>query len=45
MNLKEKKLIRDYSLVGIEANRAVEMGLADAEWYQSPIPKSKLRKL
>ncbi len=35
----------DYSLVGVESNKAVEMGLADAEWYQSPIPREKMCEL
>ncbi|MEM7379679.1 MAG: fatty acid desaturase [Bacteroidota bacterium] len=36
---------RDYSLVGVEAKKAISMGLADAEWYQSPVPKAKMRAL
>lgn len=36
---------RDYSLVGVETEIAVKMGLADAEWYQSPVPKQKMREL
>ena len=35
----------DYSLVGEEAALAVERGLADAQWYASPIPKEKMREL
>ena len=35
----------DYSLIGIESDKTVEMGLADAEWYQSPIPREKMREL
>ncbi|MDO3695312.1 NADH:ubiquinone reductase (Na(+)-transporting) subunit F [Wenyingzhuangia sp. chi5] len=45
MNAKEKQILRDYSLVGVEAKRAVELGLADAEWYQTPIPKDQMRAL
>ena len=37
--------IRDYSLIGVESEKAIEMGLADAEWYQSPIPREKMREL
>ncbi len=37
--------LRDYSLVGVEAKKAIEMGLADAEWYRSPIPKQRMREL
>jgi Na+-transporting NADH:ubiquinone oxidoreductase subunit F len=35
----------DYSLVGENAKRAVEMGLAEADWYQSPVPRQTIRKL
>jgi Na+-transporting NADH:ubiquinone oxidoreductase subunit F len=35
----------DYSLVGEEASRAIERGLAEADWYQSPVPRAALRKL
>ena len=30
---------RDYSLLGPDAKRAVETGLAAAEWYHSDIPR------
>jgi MocE subfamily Rieske [2Fe-2S] domain protein len=35
----------DYSLVGENARRAVEMGLAEADWYQAPVPRKELRSL
>jgi hypothetical protein len=35
--------LRDYSLVGADSARAVEAGLAEADWYTSPVPKDKLR--
>ncbi|MCC5848968.1 MAG: NADH:ubiquinone reductase (Na(+)-transporting) subunit F [Verrucomicrobia bacterium] len=35
----------DYSLVGENARRAVEMGLAEAEWYQCPVPRAVMRDL
>src|ERR1700712_2752843 len=35
----------DYSLTGENANRAIERGLAEAEWYQSPVPRATMRKL
>ena len=38
-----KKL--DYSLVGENSRRAVEMGLAEADWYQCPVPRAVLRAL
>ena len=38
-----KKL--DYSLTGENATRAIELGLAEADWYQSPIKRAEMRKL
>ncbi len=35
----------DYSLVGVNATLAVEKGLAEAEWYQCPVPHSAMRQL
>jgi len=35
----------DYSLTGENASRAVELGLAEADWYQSPVPRETLRRL
>lgn len=35
----------DYSLVGENANRAIERGLAEAEWYQCPLPRETMRGL
>ena len=43
--MKKKEVWSDYSLTGVEAQRAVEAGLADAEWYHSPIPREKMREL
>ena len=37
--------LNDYSLIGKDANLAVEKGLADAKWYTTPIPKQKMREL
>ncbi|MBE7558640.1 NADH:ubiquinone reductase (Na(+)-transporting) subunit F [bacterium] len=34
-----------YSLVGENSRRAVELGLAEAEWYTSPISREVLREL
>jgi len=42
---KTKEELRDYSLVGSESQKAVELGLANAEWYHSPIPREKMREL
>ena len=35
----------DYSLTGVNAARAVEKGLAEADWYQCPVPRATMRKL
>ena len=35
----------DYSLVGRDAEHALEIGLANAEWYKTPLPRSVLKPL
>ena len=35
----------DYSLTGENAERAEELGLAGADWYQCDVPRAKMRKL
>ncbi|MES2062458.1 MAG: NADH:ubiquinone reductase (Na(+)-transporting) subunit F [Bacteroidota bacterium] len=35
----------DYSLTGSSAERAIALGLAEADWYQSPVPHTVMRKL
>ncbi len=35
----------DYSLTGVNAARAVEKGLAEAEWYQCPVSREIMRRL
>ena len=35
----------DYSLTGLNASLAVERGLAEAEWYQCPVPRETMRRL
>lgn len=35
----------DYSLTGENAARAIERGLAEAEWYQCQVPRETMRKL
>jgi Na+-transporting NADH:ubiquinone oxidoreductase subunit F len=35
----------DYSLLGENAKRAVERGLAEADWYTTPLPRETLRDL
>ena len=36
---------RDYSLLGRDAKRAEEIGLANAQWYQAPIARPRLKEL
>ena len=36
---------RDYSLVGADSRRAVEIGLASAEWYHSEVPRAVMKDL
>jgi Na(+)-translocating NADH:ubiquinone oxidoreductase F subunit len=36
---------KDYSLVGADTALAIERGLAEADWYVSPLPKAVLRDL
>jgi len=36
---------RDYSLIGANAQRALEQGLASAQWYQTPIPRKQMKEL
>src|SRR3984885_6998370 len=35
----------DYSLTGENSTKAIERGLAEADWYQSPVPRDTMRKL
>ncbi|QXT38996.1 fatty acid desaturase family protein [Gymnodinialimonas ceratoperidinii] len=37
--------MRDYSLNGTESARAVELGLASAEWYHSEVPRKVMKGL
>lgn len=36
---------RDYSLFGPDAQRAVESGLAAAEWYHTDVPRKQMKEL
>jgi len=36
---------RDYSLVGAEAGKAIEAGLASAKWYAPPLSRAELKEL
>jgi Na+-transporting NADH:ubiquinone oxidoreductase subunit F len=45
-NVLNKPSIKpDYSLIGVNSTLAVERGLAEADWYQCPVPREILRKL
>ncbi len=45
-NLPAKPPARlDYSLTGENSHLAVERGLAEADWYQSPVPRDVMHKL
>ena len=36
---------RDYSLIGREAQKAKDKGLASATWYATPIPRKRMKEL
>ena len=36
---------RDYDLLGKSGKRAVEIGLAAAEWYLTDVPRKEMKKL
>jgi fatty acid desaturase len=36
---------RDYSLTGADSRRAVELGLAQADWYRTPVPRERMKEL
>ena len=36
---------RDYSLVGADSRRAMELGLVSAEWYHSDVPRAVMKQL
>jgi len=36
---------RDYSLLGPDAQRAVQIGLAAAQWYHSEVPRREMKEL
>jgi Na+-transporting NADH:ubiquinone oxidoreductase subunit F len=42
---KNKQRARRYSLIGPSAERAVEQGLAAAEWYHTEIPRQQMKEL
>ncbi|WP_287100016.1 fatty acid desaturase [Mesorhizobium sp.] len=42
MSIAEK---RDYSILGPEKEKAVTQGLISAVWYQSPVPRNRMKEL
>jgi fatty acid desaturase len=40
-----EKTKRDYSLVGESTKRAIETGLASAEWYHTDVPRKTMKEL
>ena len=36
---------RDYSVVGPESQRAVDRGLAAAQWYHTEVPRAVMKEL
>ncbi|EJN20456.1 fatty acid desaturase [Pseudomonas sp. GM78] len=40
-----KAVPRDYRLTGPEAAKAAQKGLVSANWYQSPIPRKRMKEL
>ena len=43
--MKTRPTKRDYSLIGRDAQAAVENGLASAEWYQTDIPRKQMKAM
>ena len=43
--MSSNSVVLDYSLTGTNATLAVERGLAEAEWYQCPVPREIMRTL
>ncbi|MEY2400416.1 MAG: hypothetical protein QOJ08_527 [Ilumatobacteraceae bacterium] len=40
-----KVSVRDYSLIGEDSRRAVESGLAQAQWYRTDVPRKRMKEL
>jgi len=40
-----ERQLSDYSLVGPQSEQAVALGLADARWYATPIPREQMQAL
>jgi Na+-transporting NADH:ubiquinone oxidoreductase subunit F len=43
--LQAEQQLPDYSLIGRDSRKAVESGLAEAEWYQCYVPRETMRQL
>ena len=43
--LVNPQAVLDYSLTGVNSTLAVEKGLAEAQWYQCPVPREVMRSL
>lgn len=44
-HLAKSKTGKDYSILGPENDRALEKGLANAQWYATSIPRNRLKEL
>ena len=40
-----KRVRRDYGLLGEDGRLAAEAGLANAEWYRSPVDRKRMKEL
>jgi Na+-transporting NADH:ubiquinone oxidoreductase subunit F len=45
VRVDEEARRKDYSLIGRDTSLAIERGLAEADWYMSPVPKAVMREL
>ena len=43
--LDKSPIWQDYSLTGVNAELAIEKGLAEADWYQCAVPRETMREL
>src|ERR1035441_6848934 len=43
--LDKSPIWQDYSLTGVNAELAIEKGLAEADWYQCAVPREAMRQL
>ncbi|MEX0346874.1 MAG: fatty acid desaturase family protein [Rhizobiaceae bacterium] len=45
LNQRTSPAVRDYSLTGASARRAIEAGLSAAQWYHSDVPRKTIKAL